>query len=67
MSQDSRKATYELAKSIQLDDLAKFHTKHIANKNISYLIIGKKDKILSSGFTKFATLTEINKNQIFGF
>ena len=67
MSQDSRKATYDLAKSIQLDDLAKFHSKYIASKNISYLIIGKKDKILSSGFSNFAPLTEINKNQIFGF
>jgi predicted Zn-dependent peptidase len=67
MSHDSRKATYDLAKSIQLDDLAKFHSKYIASKNISYLIIGKKDKILSSGFSNFAPLTEINKNQIFGF
>jgi len=67
LSQDSRKATYELAKTVKLDDLAKFHNKYVANKNIAYLMIGKKDKILSSGFSKFATLTEIKKEQIFGF
>jgi predicted Zn-dependent peptidase len=67
LSQDSRKATYELAKTIKLDDLSKFHNKYIANNNISYLMIGKKDKILSSGFSKFAAPTEIKKEQIFGF
>lgn len=66
-SVDSRKATYERAKTLNFGDIQKFYTENVASKPYSYAIMGSEKRIKKEDLEKIGPVTVLSLKEIFGY
>ena len=64
---DTRKDVYESMKNITLDELDEFFKEHVAGKNYTFLILGKKDNLDMNVLAELGTVEELTLEEIFGY
>lgn len=64
---DIRKANYEKAKTISMDELKLFFDKHISNKQYAYLVIGNKNIVDFKALGKVGPIKELTLEEIFNY
>ena len=64
---DTRKDVYESMKDITLEELDEFFKKHVAGKNYTFLILGKKDNLDMNVLGELGTVEELTLEEIFGY
>lgn len=64
---DVRKDIYEAVKETSMDDLEAFFNKHIADKNYTFLVIGKKADLDMEFLKSLGELEEVTLEEIFGY
>lgn len=64
---DSRKATYERAKTLNFSDINNFYKENIAGKPYAYSIIGSENRIKKEDLEKIGPLTVLSLKEIFGY
>ncbi|MCS6824110.1 MAG: insulinase family protein [Cytophagaceae bacterium] len=67
LTYDIRKDIYNSVQSMTYDDIKNFHQTYIKNQPKTFLIVGSKDKIDLKALEKYATVTELQLDEIFGY
>jgi len=64
---DVRKDIYSKVQTMTLDEFGEFFNEHIANKQFTYLVMGRKDDMNFSALEKLGTIHELTLEQLFGY
>lgn len=64
---DIRQDVYKAVPAFTFDDLKKFQDAHVANKNFTVLVLGKKDQLDMETLSKYGTIKFLTLEDIFGY
>jgi predicted Zn-dependent peptidase len=64
---DLRKDVYEKAKSLTLEELKAFHSKHFQNRKYIFLVIGNENALDMKAIEKFGKVQKLTLPEIFGY
>lgn len=64
---DSRKSTYERAKTLNFTDINRFYQEHIAGKPYIYSIMGSEERVKKEDLEKIGPVTVLSLKEIFGY
>ena len=64
---DTRKDVYEAMKTISMNDLDAFFNKHVAGKNYTFLILGKRDNLDMKVLSELGEVQELTLEEIFSY
>lgn len=64
---DYRRDIYEQVKKMQFEDVKRYFAQHIANRNLTIVIIGYKSRLDYTVFNKYGEFKEISRKDIFNY
>lgn len=64
---DMRKDTYEMARTIKLDDMKNFFNTHISGKNPAYIILGNVKMLDMKALAKIGEVKQLKLEDVFGY
>ncbi len=64
---DIRKQVFQKVSTFKFDDVKKFHANYISNKNISVLVIGKKENLDFKVLEKYGPVKVLTLQELFGY
>ena len=65
--EDIKKEQYKFISNAKIEDIKKFHEKHIQNQSRAFLMIGSKDKVDLKKLEKYGKVVELTLTDIFGY